>query len=155
AGANGGARSRPLGRLPGVEQMSDGVWLLEMAGVTGAGDDLDTRVGDAAGHLPRDLHVLRVELAHDEQHRHPALAQPLPVRRLHALPERAQLVGEPLDGVGGAPLVDARTITGQRREEWLREPPFEERIDAVALHLLRETLVGLAARGALGGVRDA
>ena len=91
----------------------------------------------------------------DQQDRHPQFAETVPVRRLNTLAEHPQLVGELCDGVGLPTLLDARPITGERREHRLCEPAFEERVDAVALDLLREAFVGLATGGALVGVGDA
>ena len=71
--------------------MSDALGLLEVARVAGAVDHLDARVGDLLGHALGDVDVLGVERADDQQHRDPQLAEPLPVRRLRALPEHAQL----------------------------------------------------------------
>ena len=118
--------------------MSDALGLLEVARVAGAVDHLDAlrRRSRSAMRWAMSTY-LRVEPADDQQHRHPQLAEALPVRRLRALPEHAQLVRETFDGVVGAAFVESGSLGWQRREERLREPAFEERVDAVALDLLR------------------
>ncbi len=71
--------------------MSDALGLLEVARVARTVDHLDARVGDVLGHALGDVDVLAVEPADDQEHRHPQLAEVLPVRRLRTLPEHAQL----------------------------------------------------------------
>ena len=68
-------------------------------------------------------------------------------------PSTAELLREGFDRVVGAAFLEPRPLGRQRGEQRLREPAFEERVDAVALDLLREALVGVASRGALGGRR--
>ena len=91
----------------------------------------------------------------DEQHRHRELAQPRPVVGLRALPQRRELVRQTVDGVRGAAILDPGRIARERREQRLREPALEERVDAVALDLVRQRLVTRASGGALGVVGDA
>ena len=149
------ARPRAARSLPGRHQVSDLGGPFEVARVPGARDHLDARVPDRDGHLARDLHVLGVELADDQEHRHGQLAEAVPVRRLRALPEHAQLRGETLDGVGAPALVETGSIWRQRGEHGLGEPALEERVDAIAFDRLRECLVGVSARRPLGRIGDA
>ena len=86
--------------------MSDRLGLLEVARVPGPAMTSTRACGIAAAIALGDADVLRVERAGDEQHRHRELAEPVPVRRLRALPERAQLVGERVDGVRRRALVE-------------------------------------------------
>ena len=54
-----------------------------------------------------------------------------------------------------AALLDAAALARQRREQRLREPAFEERVDPVAFDLLRELLVGDDPAARASGVGDA
>jgi hypothetical protein len=58
-------------------------------------------------------------------------------------------------GVLREPGVEAGVLLGERREQWLRQPAPQERFEPVALQLVGELLVGIAADGPLGGVGDA
>ena len=79
-------------------------------------------------HPECDVGVLLVVGTRDEQHRHRQLAEPIPQWRLRALAEDPQLVGEAGDAAAASALVDSGEVAGQRREQRLREPAFEERV---------------------------
>ncbi len=80
--------------------------------------------------------------------------QAVPQRVLRTGAGEAQARREPFDGVL-APLVVVPRGGREGREERLREPAFEEHVEAVALERTRELLVPLDACRALGLVLDA
>ena len=109
----------------------------------------------ASGHLERDVDVPLVEDAGGGHERRIELAKALPQRLLRARSHGAQRVRERGDRVAGAARVETGGVRRQGREQGLAQPPVEEDVDAVALDLLRELLVGLAPGRALGVVGDA
>ena len=126
--------------------MSDALGLLEVARVPGAVDTSTRAFGIAA--RPCAARCRRTWCRARRRSAAPA-SRSSPRRSQFdgcaPCPSAASWCGEPLDGVPALGGRRARPLAGQRGEERLREPAVEERVDAVALDLLREALVGVAA----------
>ena len=86
-------------------------------------------------------------VAGDERDRHLELGEPVPHRFHRARAEHAQAVRE-VARRQAAPFAQARCVGRDGREQRLREPALEERVDAVALDRVGQRLVGDDALGA-------
>ena len=155
ARAHGHAGCRAARALPGGEQLTDDVRSLEVARVAGAIDDLDARVAGS-------LHAMRCAMSTYFGSSPPAISS----TGIRSSPSRGQLSGcVPCPSarswcVRRSTVFAARRSSipararGERREQRLRQPAFEERIHTVTLDLSRQRLVTLASSGALGVVGD-
>jgi hypothetical protein len=112
-------------------------------------------VPESRRHALRHLTELRIALAHDQRHRDPHLAQPLPQRPHDARPQPAHHRRQPALGLTQALGVRrGRHLVALVGEQLLGAPLLGEGPHADLEHARRQALVVLAPRGALVRVRQ-
>ena len=115
---------------------------------------------DVGGRAARGLHrvvdllELGVGAAGHQRDRHAQLGQPVPQRILSARTEVSKGRGQLCSRVARSPVGQTGRVRIQRREERLREPVAQERVDTSRLDIAREPFVRLTARRALRRIRD-